>query len=261
MTRLLLPIVLLSSSVFAGDSTCGFSGGWPIRRSGGCDADAPVSCGVGIQPRCCPSSFECLIIAEPSGSSLAYCCPPGQDCAEETNAHSQCPVSSWNVWAYNSDGTRAWCCEEGYYGYATLAEDAVGCQPIDEDIDTRRYETVTLYSAQSLACASSSATTIESSSSVLDPLPSTTSTVLSTSTVVSSYVVSSYSTTVSSLPSTTPIPSNSTAHSTTTSSTTSTSTNTSTTTPAQGPGSNTTPAGVATLVFAAVAGSLLVTIL
>ncbi|KAI0101624.1 hypothetical protein GGR51DRAFT_529623 [Nemania sp. FL0031] len=258
MIGLLLPLILISSSVFAQDSTCGFSGGWPVRKASGCNSDAPVSCGLGLQPRCCPSGFECLVVPSFDGTSLAYCCPPGQDCAAETNDHPQCPVSSWNAWAYNSDGTRGWCCEEGYYGFATLAEDGVGCQPIGRDIDTESYETATQFFAQSLACASSSATTVAttvattttSSLSVLSPWPSTTST-----------VASSYSTTLSGLPSTTTVPSNSTTHSTPTSSTTPTSTNASTTSPLQGIGSNMTPAGVASLAFAAVAGSLLLTIL
>ncbi|KAI1418945.1 hypothetical protein F5Y12DRAFT_359172 [Xylaria sp. FL1777] len=254
MIGVLLPLILISSSVFAKDSTCGFSGGWPIRKASGCNSDAPVSCGLGLQPRCCPSGFECLVVPSFDGTSLAYCCPPGQDCAAETNDHPQCPVSSWNAWAYNSDGTRGWCCEEGYYGFATLAEDAVGCQPIGKDVDTEVYETATQFFTQSLACALSSATTAAttttSSLSVFSPWPSTTST-----------VASSDSTTLSGLPSTTTVPSNSTTHSTPTSSTTPASMNTSTTSPPQGLGSNMTPAGVASLAFAAVAGSLLFTIL
>ncbi|KAI1323405.1 hypothetical protein F5Y16DRAFT_383737 [Xylariaceae sp. FL0255] len=163
--------LLLRSKVSAQTSAdCGFIGGYPLRNADSCPSDAPVTCGVGLQPRCCPSGFDC--VSDPTTNGT-YCCESGQNCVSESESHPQCPESTWNVWAYDSDGSRGWCCEDSFYGFATLANDGVGCQPIGESIDTDEYHTVTQYFTQSITCSSSSsvATTSTSSSSVQTTTP------------------------------------------------------------------------------------------
>ncbi|KAJ3577201.1 hypothetical protein NPX13_g3362 [Xylaria arbuscula] len=145
----------LQSRASAESSDCGFVGGYPLRDPDSCPSDAPITCGVGLQPRCCPSGFACITDATTNGT---YCCENGVNCIADTIAHPQCPVANWNVWAYDSDGSRGWCCEPNYYGFATLANDGVGCQPIGDTIDTDTYHTVTQFFTSSVFCTSSSTT-------------------------------------------------------------------------------------------------------
>ncbi|KAI1357950.1 hypothetical protein F5Y08DRAFT_322992 [Xylaria arbuscula] len=145
----------LQSRASAESSDCGFVGGYPLRDPDSCPSDAPITCGVGLQPRCCPSGFACITDTTTNGT---YCCENGVNCIADTVAHPQCPVANWNVWAYDSDGSRGWCCEPNYYGFATLANDGVGCQPIGDTIDTDTYHTVTQFFTSSVFCTSSSTT-------------------------------------------------------------------------------------------------------
>ncbi|KAI1302001.1 hypothetical protein F5Y03DRAFT_214802 [Xylaria venustula] len=162
---------LLQSRATVRSSGCGFVGGYPLRDPDSCPSDAPVTCGVGLQPRCCPSGFDCVTDTTTNGT---YCCGNGTDCIADTISHPQCPESNWNVWAYDSDGSRGWCCEPNYYGFATLANDGVGCQPIGDTIDTDTYHIVTQFFTSSVLCTSSSA--------ISSPTSTSSSTITSSST-------------------------------------------------------------------------------
>ncbi|KAI1354256.1 hypothetical protein F5Y01DRAFT_26593 [Xylaria sp. FL0043] len=151
----LLLISLLHSRAIAQSSDCGFIGGYPLRQSDSCPSDAPIACGVGLQPRCCPSGFACVADTSTGGT---YCCESGTNCIADVDSHPQCPKPTWNVWAYVSNGSRGWCCEPNYYGFATLANDGVGCQRIGDTIDTDTYHTVTQFFTSSVVCTSSSTT-------------------------------------------------------------------------------------------------------
>ncbi|KAI1279656.1 hypothetical protein F5Y07DRAFT_29598 [Xylaria sp. FL0933] len=151
----LLLTSLLHSRATAQSSDCGFIGGYPLRQSDSCPSDAPITCGVGLQPRCCPSGFACVADSSTNGT---YCCESGTNCIADVDSHPQCPKPTWNVWAYVSDGSRGWCCEPNYYGFATLANDGVGCQRIGDTIDTDTYHTVTQFFTSSVICTSSSTT-------------------------------------------------------------------------------------------------------
>ncbi|KAH9904717.1 hypothetical protein F4778DRAFT_42578 [Xylariomycetidae sp. FL2044] len=153
---LLLPALCASFGALAASSDCGFLGGFPLRTSGDCPSEAPVTCGVGLQSRCCPSGFACV------GS---YCCQSGQNCRADIEDHPQCPTTAWNLWAYNSNGSLGWCCDPNEFGFATLSNNAVGCQPIGQTIDTDSYHTVTQFFPQSTVCASTSTSTTSTSTS------------------------------------------------------------------------------------------------
>ncbi|KAI0446714.1 hypothetical protein F4803DRAFT_502115 [Xylaria telfairii] len=163
---------LLQSRAIAQSSGCGFIGGYPLRDPDSCPPDAPITCGVGLQPRCCPSGFACIT----DTTNGTYCCETGTNCIADTISHPQCPKSNWNVWAYVTDGSRGWCCEPNYYGFATLANDGVGCQPIGDTIDTNKYHTVTQFFTSSVFCTSSST----ASSSITTPATSSLTTLIST---------------------------------------------------------------------------------
>jgi hypothetical protein len=61
-----------------GATDCGFKGGFAVRKpADNCtSADAPVFCGGGEEPRCCPEGFFCFTSNNPG----TYCCPTEEDC-------------------------------------------------------------------------------------------------------------------------------------------------------------------------------------
>ncbi|KAI1318468.1 hypothetical protein F5Y16DRAFT_118433 [Xylariaceae sp. FL0255] len=217
MYSLLLLVSLLHARVLAQSSTCGFIGGYPLRDPYGCPSYAPQACGVGLEPKCCPDGFNCL---EDYTTGWTYCCEPGQDCKAETVAHPQCPESTWNVWAYESDGSRGWCCGPNDYGFATLSNDGVGCQAIGEDVDTDLYHTVTQFFTQSAVCTSSPTSSTEvpslptytvsaySSIALTTTWPSSSSQGTQTPTSTSSF----RNGTTTTVPTTTPLPTSSSSH-------------------------------------------------
>ncbi|KAI1263148.1 hypothetical protein F5Y18DRAFT_394765 [Xylariaceae sp. FL1019] len=172
----ILPIlVLLQGIAFAADSdTCAFDGGFALRTPNAeCPEDAPVSCGAGLQIRCCPSGFEC-------GYNDSYCCENGVDCKDESNDNPQCPDTTWSVWSYNQNGTLGWCCDSGYFGFSLLDGTAVGCQAVGNTIDTTNSKTVYQIATKtasvcttSTTSTTSATTTTSTSSATSTPAPST----------------------------------------------------------------------------------------
>ncbi|KAI0142906.1 hypothetical protein GGR57DRAFT_374769 [Xylariaceae sp. FL1272] len=169
-------LVLLRSMVLAADSdSCAFDGGFALRTPNAeCPEDASVSCGQGLQIRCCPSGFEC-------GYNDSYCCETGVDCKDEANDHPQCPDTTWSVWSYNENGTLGWCCDSGYFGFSLLDGSGVGCQAVGDTIDTTSSKTVYEIATKTASVCSSSTTSATTSATT-----TTTTTAPATSTPAAS---------------------------------------------------------------------------
>ena len=68
--------ILFSLKCASAIDACSYVGGWSLRvNSNSCPPDAPVQCGVGAQPRCCPSGFTCAGDGTYEGN---YCCQGGE---------------------------------------------------------------------------------------------------------------------------------------------------------------------------------------
>ena len=67
-------------------STCAYAGGWSLRIAALCPPTAPVSCGTGLQNRCCPSGFECVGSGVYQGN---YCCLSGKNCQPQASQTPQ----------------------------------------------------------------------------------------------------------------------------------------------------------------------------
>lgn len=68
-------LMVAAAAAVAQAATCPFNGGWSLRvDAAACPPSAPIACGAGIQPRCCPSGLQCAGDGDYVGN---YCCPPG----------------------------------------------------------------------------------------------------------------------------------------------------------------------------------------
>ncbi|ROW12381.1 hypothetical protein VMCG_00094 [Cytospora schulzeri] len=134
-------------------TNCDSSGGWAAREFSGCSGDAPVECGGGATPRCCPSGFFCF------SRSSAYCCPTDTDCYDDVLNMPQCPHTGWSLWTNDGDVTDgAWCCESDAFGVSisphTNNGGGVACSPFGSTLDSYE-ETASLMMGASLNCSSS----------------------------------------------------------------------------------------------------------
>ncbi|OHF00699.1 hypothetical protein CORC01_04016 [Colletotrichum orchidophilum] len=93
---------------------CAYEGGWALRNDRSCPPSAPVECGTGAQPRCCPSGFKCTGDGDYVGN---YCCEDPADCRALSLEYPKCPDSSWTLWGVEGKlDNGGWCCQSGQNG-------------------------------------------------------------------------------------------------------------------------------------------------
>ncbi|WQF82229.1 hypothetical protein CDEST_07243 [Colletotrichum destructivum] len=120
LRALLLAATVGTQKAFAQE--CAYAGGWALRNDRSCPPTAPVECGTGAQPRCCPSGFKCTGDGDYVGN---YCCSDPSDCRQLALERPQCPDSTWSLWGVNGKlDNGGWCCQSGQNG--TYREDSNG---------------------------------------------------------------------------------------------------------------------------------------
>ncbi|KAK1544684.1 hypothetical protein CPAR01_02186 [Colletotrichum paranaense] len=93
---------------------CAYEGGWALRNDRSCPPSAPVECGTGAQPRCCPSGFKCTGDGDYVGN---YCCEDPSDCRDLSLKYPKCPNSDWTLWGVDGKiDNGGWCCQSGQNG-------------------------------------------------------------------------------------------------------------------------------------------------
>ncbi|KAL0941524.1 uncharacterized protein CTRU02_204287 [Colletotrichum truncatum] len=117
-----LSLALYLSAQLAQAQECSYEGGWALRNDRSCPPSAPVECGTGAQPRCCPSGFTCTGDGDYVGN---YCCSDPKDCRALALSHPKCPDSSWTLWGVDGKlDNGGWCCTSGSNG--TYRENSQG---------------------------------------------------------------------------------------------------------------------------------------
>ncbi|KAF6842754.1 hypothetical protein CMUS01_02747 [Colletotrichum musicola] len=135
--RTLLAALLVGVRAAAAQE-CAYEGGWALRNSGSCPPAAPIECGTGAQPRCCPSGYTCTGDGDYVGN---YCCKDPLDCRTQSLEYPQCPDPSWTLYGVNGRlDNGGWCCANGtrgsfrddQYGIALLCfSSAVSVLPVN----------------------------------------------------------------------------------------------------------------------------------
>ncbi|KAJ0147095.1 hypothetical protein CTA2_840 [Colletotrichum tanaceti] len=120
LRALLLAATVVTREAFAQE--CAYAGGWALRNDRSCPPTAPVVCGTGAQPRCCPSGFKCTGDGDYVGN---YCCSDPSDCRQLALEHPQCPDPTWSLWGVGGKlDNGGWCCQSGQNG--TYRDDSKG---------------------------------------------------------------------------------------------------------------------------------------
>ncbi|KAF6803331.1 hypothetical protein CSOJ01_10971 [Colletotrichum sojae] len=111
--RTVLATLLVGTRAVAAQE-CAYEGGWALRNSGSCPPAAPIECGTGAQPRCCPSGYTCTGDGDYVGN---YCCKDPLDCRTQSLEYPQCPDPSWTLYGVSGRlDNGGWCCASGTRG-------------------------------------------------------------------------------------------------------------------------------------------------
>ncbi|KAK1622505.1 hypothetical protein BDP81DRAFT_455309 [Colletotrichum phormii] len=168
---------------------CAYEGGWALRNDRSCPPSAPVECGTGAQPRCCPSGFKCTGDGDYVGN---YCCEDPSDCRDLSLKYPKCPNSDWILWGVGGKlDNGGWCCQSGQNG--TYRDDSNGiallCTPTmatalgsnifwAETVSTSYCSTIsttsTVATTSATATAASTAATTTTGASVTAAITATT---------------------------------------------------------------------------------------
>ncbi|KAL8375805.1 hypothetical protein RB595_007090 [Gaeumannomyces hyphopodioides] len=162
---LLVALPLLGLSQVVGAQSCAYTGGWALRNAGDCPPAAPIRCGTGLQPRCCPSGQVCTGEGAYVGN---YCCAPGEDCTRKATEAPKCPDPSFTLWGVdNSTNNGGWCClssADGMYERQSDNTIAVGCNPRSGSLGRNQFQASPLNAVASCAPTTRQPSTTQSSS-------------------------------------------------------------------------------------------------
>ncbi|KAL8289811.1 hypothetical protein RB597_001444 [Gaeumannomyces tritici] len=162
---LLLALPLLGLGRVVDAQSCAYTGGWALRNEGDCPPAAPVRCGRGLQPRCCPAGQVCTGEGAYVGN---YCCAPGEDCTRKATEAPKCPDPTFTLWGVdNSTNNGGWCClssADGIYERMSDNTIAVGCNAPSQSLGQTQFKASPLNAVASCAPKPSQPLTTQSSS-------------------------------------------------------------------------------------------------
>lgn len=196
---LLIGLLVLQLAVVtrvrAEQDVCPFDGGSSLRvNATKCPTSAPISCGSGLQPRCCPSGTQC------AGEGLYlnnYCCSTDDStnasiaaCIDDIVAYPRCAVSTWTLFDINGTiESGAWCClkdNNGTYQAPTTGNGGgvrcVDAPDSDDEDPPDDLQIWAVYVEQETCTSASASASSSTTATATDTASATTSSAAATST-------------------------------------------------------------------------------